>query len=97
MFHPINKDERLLGFASDIKVLRVQVERYCLGKNGEPSKRSMGSPKKVVEAHPSQGQRKDISQKMKGFGAYKHWFTSLLWVPIDTAFKRHANLIDALH
>jgi hypothetical protein len=36
--------------ASEIKVLNVQVERDYLGKSGEPSKRSMGSPKKVVEA-----------------------------------------------
>ena len=32
MFHPIDKDERLLSFASDIEVLSSGVERDCLGK-----------------------------------------------------------------
>jgi hypothetical protein len=35
MFHPIDKDERLLNIASDIEVLNAQVERYHLGMIGE--------------------------------------------------------------
>ena len=34
MFHPTDKDERLLSFASDIEVLNAQVERDCFGKIG---------------------------------------------------------------
>ena len=35
MFHPIDKDERLLSVASDIEILNFPVERDCLGKIGE--------------------------------------------------------------
>ena len=35
MFHPIDKDERLLNVASDIEVLDAQVERYHLEMIGE--------------------------------------------------------------
>jgi hypothetical protein len=35
MFHPIDKDERLLSVASDIEIVNVQVERDYLGKIGE--------------------------------------------------------------
>ena len=35
MFHPIDKDERLLSVASDIEVLNAQIERDRLGNIGE--------------------------------------------------------------
>jgi len=35
MFHPIDKDERLLSVAGDIEVLNAQVERDRLGNIGE--------------------------------------------------------------
>ena len=35
MFHPIDKDERLLSVANNIEVLNGHVERDCLGNNGE--------------------------------------------------------------
>ena len=34
IFHLIEKDERLLSIASDIEVLKTQIERNCLGKIG---------------------------------------------------------------
>lgn len=48
LFHFIDKHERLLSVASDIKVLNAQVKRDCLGKIGEPLKMSVVHPKKVV-------------------------------------------------
>lgn len=38
VFHPIDKDERLLSVTSDVKVLYGQVEIDCIGKVGEFSK-----------------------------------------------------------
>ena len=35
MFHPIDKEKRLMSIASDIEVLNAQVERDCHGKVGE--------------------------------------------------------------
>ena len=97
MFHTIDKDERLLSVASDIKPLNAQVEKDRLGKIGEPSKRSVGRPKKVVEATFLKVKKEKPTKKLKVRGSYKNWLTPLLWVPINAAVKKHGNLTVALH
>jgi hypothetical protein len=46
----INKHEKLLSVGSDIEVLNARVKIYCHGKVGEPSERSVGHPKKLVDS-----------------------------------------------
>ena len=100
MFTSINKEEMQLLVEHDFDALSMKLEVEKAMKS-EAVKRSVGRPKKDVEALLLTPKEEDITKavlnKGKVRGSYTNWFLPSLWELIHAAMKYHKNYTSILH
>lgn len=100
MFTSIDKEEMHLLVERDFEALSTKLEVEKAMKS-EAVKRSVGRPKKGVEAVLLAPKEEDIAKavpnKGKVRGSYTNWFLPSLWELIHAAMKQHKNYTYTLH